>query len=184
VSLVLQPVDLDPVRLEPRSIHLRQRGDRLLGLLHGALQDTNLSLHRRKRRLDRVQHEDVAGCLYGVEHVVHRSSESVDVLAIYRSDEHRVEAADDLVSDVVAFVFALGDASSLDLDVPIILDQIDEEVGGAAEVRRGFGEQLEELLGPLRDPEFHRYPSVWSWRLCAATTSIVRAADQNSASTP
>ena len=54
------------------------------------------------RRLDPVQDERVGGLLDVVEDVVEAADQGVDVLAIDRGDEGRLEAMADLVADLVA----------------------------------------------------------------------------------
>ena len=67
-------------------------GDQDLGQRHGLLH----------RRLDLVEAEEVGGLLGEVDDVVHLGRQPVDVLAVDRRDEGRVEAFDDVVGDPVA----------------------------------------------------------------------------------
>src|SRR5205814_1249989 len=94
--------------------------------------------------------------LDGVEHVVERRGERVDVFAIHRRDERRVQALDDLVGDRVALVLSLLDPSRLQLDVGEVLDEVLQQRHGGAEVLGAGGEEFEEDFSTLRDLEFHR----------------------------
>ena len=63
----------------------------------------------RGRRLDPVQDERVGGLLDEVEHVVEAADQRVDVLAVERRDERRLEPVADLVADLVAAVLGRPD---------------------------------------------------------------------------
>ncbi len=102
-----------------------------------------------------MQQEQVAHRLDRVQHVVQGGGELIDVLAIDGSDERGVEPPDDGVRHFVALVLAVLDPPGLQFDVFVVLDQVFQELRRATEVLRGLREQVEELLGTLRDLELH-----------------------------
>ena len=62
--------------------------------------------------------------MHVVEDVVERGREPVDVLVVDRRDEHRIQALQDQVGDLVAFVLELLDAAGLRGDVFVLGDQV------------------------------------------------------------
>ena len=73
--------------------------DVCLGRLH---QDVGEVADLGQRLLDAVQHEQVGGRLHLVDDVVELLGERVDVLAVERRDEARVEPAEDRPGELVA----------------------------------------------------------------------------------
>ena len=78
-------------------------------LLAGTDQHLGQRLRLRHRRLDLVEAEEVGGLLGEVDDVVHLGRQAVDVLAVDRRDEGRVEPLDDVVGDPVALLLGLED---------------------------------------------------------------------------
>src|SRR6187397_2585584 len=107
VTLVLESVDLDPVAVE--ALQLAQVLEPFGKLLAGAHQHLGQRLRLRHRRFDLVQAEQVSGFLGEVDDVVHPRRQPVDVLAVERRHEGRVEPLDDVVSDPVALLLGLED---------------------------------------------------------------------------
>src|SRR3954454_24144601 len=105
VAVVLEPVDLDPVLLEV--LERRQVLQPHRQLLTGGDEDFRQRRRLLHRRLDLVEAEEVGGLLGEVDDVVHPGRQGVDVLAVDRRHEGRIEAADDVVGDPVALL--LGD---------------------------------------------------------------------------
>src|SRR4051812_5490793 len=100
-------MDLDPVLLE--ALELTQVAERLVQLL--ALLDDDRRLLDRDRgwRLDPVEDEGVRALLDVVEDVVEAADEGVNVLAIERRDERRLEPPADLVAQLVAAMLGVAD---------------------------------------------------------------------------
>src|SRR5256884_9512677 len=98
---------------------------------------------------DPVDDEALGGGLEVVEHVVEAGREVVDVLAVERRDEGRVQPFDDLVRDLVARVLDLFDRVRLGPGVGEGVDQLLEEAGGLDDVP-GL------LLEVVEEPDFFR----------------------------
>ena len=124
-------------------------------LLCRSEQNVHLRLHFRERFLDAVEYEQVRNSLDRVENVVERGREGVNVLAVDRCDERRVEPTDDRVCDLVALMLALLDPLGLRLHVLVILDEVLQQFGRRHEVLGRLLEQVEELSRALGDPELH-----------------------------
>ena len=88
------------------SPNVRSRGIALLTSRHGLVEDPRQLLRLLHRRLDPVEPEEVGDLLDEVDDVVERRGERVDVLAVDRRDERRVQALDDVVRDPVALLLA------------------------------------------------------------------------------
>ena len=149
--------------LKPRSpasasASSRQRRDQHLGerlrLLH--------------RRLDLVEAEEVAGLLDVVDDVVDLGRQAVDVLAVERRDEGRVEAPDDVVGDPVALLLGLEDLPVQALAaVGPPLEHLAQQLGRAQGVLPRLGEEVEEdsVLGREGEACHRReYRSFARWR--------------------
>src|SRR3954463_5303843 len=184
VALVLQRIDLDPVRLQDAPVEPVEDLEGGLGLRRRAHEHIRLLDHEWPRLLDAVQHEQVACRFDRVDHVVERRRELVDVLAVHRRDERRVQMLDHLVRDLVPFMLALLQPARLDLDVGEVRDEVVEELRGDPQVLRTGGEQLEEGVGSVRDLELHRGPPRERRRTRRAypTSSIANRTNQNNAS--
>src|SRR5436309_268804 len=148
VGAVLKAVHLHRVLVEARvhraqapeaAVHRRDLGHDHLG--HRPA--------RRSRFFDPVDDEALGGGLEEVEHVVEAGREVVDVLAVDRRDEGRVEPPDDLVGDLVARVFDFLDGVSLGPGVGESVDHLVEEAGGPNDV-------LGLLLEGIEEPDFPR----------------------------
>src|SRR5437773_719950 len=104
---------------------------------------------RRSRHLEDDSLDHVRGGLEVVEDVVEASREVVDVFAVDRRDEGRVQSPDDLVGDLVARVLDLLDRVRLGPRVGKGVDQLVEETGGPDDV-------LRLLLEVVEEPDFPR----------------------------
>jgi hypothetical protein len=62
------------------------------------------------------------------------------------------------VRDPVAVVLPILDPVDLQVDVPIVVDEVLQQLDRLTEVADGLDEEVEELPGALRDLEFHRGP--------------------------
>src|SRR5713226_3408874 len=148
VGAVLEPVHLHRVLVEAR-VHRAQAPDAAVhrrDLRHDHLGHRSA---RRGRLFDPIDDEALGGGLEEVEHVVEAGREVVDVLAVDRRDEDRVEPPDDLVSDLVASVLDLLDRVGLGPGVREGVDQLVEEAGGPDNV-------LGLLLELIEEPDFPR----------------------------
>ena len=154
VALVLEPVDLDPVLLE--TLEAAQVRERLLELL--ALLDDDRSLLDRdgRRRLDAVQDERVRRLLDVVEDVVEGADQAVDVLAVERGDERRLEPAPDLVADLVAAVLGVANLAGALLRRVVGPEHRLEQSGRPEYVCGVLGEHVEEALFTGDEAESHR----------------------------
>ena len=98
---------------------------------------------------DVVQHEDVCRFLHGIQDVIERRCQGVDVLAVHGRDEGRVQTPDHVVGDLVPVVLPLLDPPRLQLDVPVVIHQVTKQSHGFADVHRALREQLEERVRAL-----------------------------------
>src|SRR5713226_5886626 len=148
VGAVLEAVHLHRVLVEAR-VHRAEAPD---APVHGGdLRDDEVG-HRAARRgrlLDPIDHQALRDGLDKIENVVEPCREVVDVLAVERSDERRVEVLDDVVRDLIAGVLDLLDGEGLGPAVGEVVDELGEEGGG-----------LDDLLGLLlevvEEPDFLR----------------------------
>ena len=100
VALVLEPLDLDDVGLDPpQLLELGQGLCQMLGDLdeHPALLESGV-----EPRLDLVQAEEVRGLVHVVDDVIDHLRQVVDVLAVEGSDVLRVEQLERLAGELVA----------------------------------------------------------------------------------
>src|SRR5829696_8156689 len=142
VPLVLEPVDLDPVFVQVLEVGevLEPRGELFAGLDENGGQILCL----RHRRLDLVEGEEVGGLLGEVDDVVHLRREAVDVLAVDRRDEGRVEALDDFVGDFVALLLGLEDFEAEAAVVGPAAHHLVEQARRVEGVVARFAEEVEE----------------------------------------
>ena len=98
----------------------------------------------RHRRLDLVEAEEVGRLLGEVDDVVHLRRQAVDVLAVDRRDEGRVEALDDVVGDPVALLLGLEDLAR---EAPVVgpgVHHLVEQARGVQRVLARLDEEVEE----------------------------------------
>ena len=144
VALVLEPVDLDPVLVQVlEALEMTERVVQELCLLDD---DRRLLDGRRGRGVDAVQDERVGGLLDQVEHIVEAADQPVDVLAVERRHERRLETMADVVADLVAAVLRRPDLGGAHFRL-VIRPQHRLELAGAGEDVRGVvDEEVEEAL--------------------------------------
>jgi hypothetical protein len=102
-----------------------------------------------------VQDQHVGRGLDGVEHVVQLAGQGVDVLAVERGDEGRVEPGVDGVGQPVALVLGLDQALGLHLRVDEVLHHVQQVACRVGEVGRDLVEQVEIRLFAGKDPKLH-----------------------------
>ena len=142
VALVLEAVDLDPVAVE--ALEPLEVGERVVEQLDLLDDDRRLLDRGRGRRLDPVQDEGVGGLLDEVEDVVEGADQGVDVLAVERRDEGRLEPMADLVADLVAAMLGRPDLGGPGLGLVVGPEHRLEEARAAEDVRGVLDEQVEE----------------------------------------
>src|SRR5438034_548621 len=133
VGAVLEPVDLDGVLVEA-GIHVAQAADRPVHRLRRLDDHVGHGPAGGGRLLDPIDNEALGGRLDVVEHVVQPRGEVVDVLAIDRRDEGRVQLLDDLVGDLVARVLDFLDLMGLGARVGEVVAEVVEQRGGVEDV--------------------------------------------------
>jgi hypothetical protein len=123
-------------------------------LLTGLDQDLSQRLRLVHRRLDAVQAHEIRDFLDVVHDVVELGRERVDVLAVDRRDEGRVETLDDVVGDPVALLLGLEDVGREARFVGPALEKVAQELRRPKRVLPFFGEQIEEdaVLGNEGEP--------------------------------
>src|SRR5215217_444992 len=149
VAVVLEPVDLDREVVDVVEVAQARHGRR--DLPRGLVQDARQLLRLLHRRLDPVQREEVGDLLDEVDDVVHPGGERVDVLAVDRGDERRVEALDDVVRDPVALLLAHEHVAAELAVVGPLVEHALEQRCRADDVVAGFLEQVEELALAWRE---------------------------------
>src|SRR3954470_16320300 len=145
VAVVLEPVDLDPVLVEV--LERRQVLQPHRQLLAGGDEDFGQRRRLLHRRLDLVEAEEVGGLLGEVDDVVHLRRQRVDVLAVDRGDEGRVQPFDDLVGDPVTLLLCQEDLPREVFALGPGVHHLVEQLGGANRVLPGLDEEVEE--GPV-----------------------------------
>ena len=157
VALVLEPVDLDPVLLQAlEAAQVRERLVELLALLDddrrpaGSRPAVGASIA--------VQDERVRGLLDEVDDVVEGADQGVDVLAVERGDERRLEPPADLVAELVAAVLGVADLPGALLGGVVRAEHRLEQPGRPEDVRRVLREHVEEALfaGDQAEPHGRR----------------------------
>ena len=103
--------------------------------------------------------EEVRDTLDGVEHVVQRRGEPMDVLAVEGGDERGVDQRDDLMRQVIAFVLEVPDPLRMTFGVGKSSIRTRDLPAPAARVG-GPVEQVEERELAWDDLERHRTPSL------------------------
>jgi hypothetical protein len=135
---------------------------RSLGCLH---EDVGEIADLGQRLLDAVQYEEVGGCLHLVDDVVELLGECVDVFAVERCHEARVEPAQDGAGHLVAVQLAIVDQVDQLLDVSrrrfgarlvgVVVEEITEAAGALGDVRSGLVEQRVEPVVARHEPKPH-----------------------------
>src|SRR4051794_21909385 len=143
VAVVLQAVDLDRVVVDV--LEGAQARDRARDRAGRLVQDPRHLGRLVHRRLDPVQRQEVRRLLDEVDDVVERRRQRVDVLAVDRRHERRVQALDDVVRDPVALLLADHDLARERGVVGPLLEHPLEQLGGAHDVRARLLEEVEEL---------------------------------------
>jgi len=142
VALVLEAMDLDPVAIEAlEALEMGQGVMEQLDLLHD---DRGLLDGGRGRRLDAVEDERVGRLLDEVDDVVEGTDQGIDVLAVERCDERRLEPMPDLVADLVAAVLRRPDLRGTGLGLVVRPEHGLEQPGAAEDVRGILDEEIEE----------------------------------------
>src|SRR5215216_1291627 len=153
VALVLELVDGDEVGAQPFLLEAAEAAQPAGGLPGGPVDQPRLLDHGLQRLEDLVQHHHVGRFLDGVEHVVELAGEPVDVLAVERGDEGRVEPGEDGVGEPVALVLGLDQPLGLHLRVDEVLDQVEQQPTRAGDVVCHRVEQVEIGLLAGKDPQ-------------------------------
>src|SRR6185503_2862684 len=148
VGAVLEPVDLDRVRVEAR-IHVAQAADGPVHRFRGLHDHLRHRPAGRRRLLDPVDDQPLRRGLDVVEHVVQARGEGVDVLTVDGRDERRVQLLDDLVRHRIALVLDFLDGVGLGAGVGEVVDQLVEQ-------SRGLEDVLRLLLEVVVEPDFFR----------------------------
>src|SRR5829696_1161069 len=174
VTLVLEPVDLDGEVADV--VERAQPRDRLRDLPRRLVEDPRELLGLLHRRLDAVQREEVGDLLDEVHDVVHPRRERVDVLAVDRRHERRVQALDDVVRDAVALLLADHNVTAELAVVGPLVEHALEQLRRTDDVGAGFLEQVEELAFPGREQlgEAGHAASVWNGRTGASGHAATR----------
>src|SRR5437899_11248166 len=107
-------MDLDPVLLEV--LEAAQVRQRLVQQLALADDDAGLMHRDRRRGVDPIEDERVGDLLDVVEDVVERADQAMDLLAVERRDEGPLEAAADVVADLVAAMLDVADLARSPFD--------------------------------------------------------------------
>ena len=128
---------------------------RFVDLARGPREHIGLLAHLVKRLLDSMQDHEIGYRLDEIEDVVEARGQAVDVLPVEGRDERGVQGAHDLVGDLVALVLPRLDLRVRGLRVPIVGQELEEELGGVREIRRRLLEEVEEALLPRDDLETH-----------------------------
>src|SRR4051795_10962875 len=143
VAVVLEPVHLD--RVVRHVAEVAQPRHRLGDLARGLHEHVGEPLRLLERGLDLVEAEVVGDLFRVVDDVVEGARQRVDVLAVDRSDEHLVEAADDVVGDAVALLLADQDVARHSGVLGVAAQHLVEQVGRPHDVAGGLLEEVEEL---------------------------------------
>src|SRR5437867_513623 len=143
VGTVLQAVHLDGVLVKAR-VHRPQTSNGPVGGLDDPDDHLGHGPARRGRLLDPVDDQALGSRLDVVEDVVEPAGEIVDVLAIDRRDERRVEALDDLVGDLVGLMLDFLDRVGLGPRVGEVMHQLVQQGRTLDHVLRLLLEQVEE----------------------------------------
>ena len=99
----------------------------------------------RRRRGDFVHHQTQGRGIYKIEDVVERGSQTVDVLAIERSDEALVELGDDGVGGFVASVLDGLHLTDPHGKIAGVSEDGAEQFGSLGEIAGEFGEKIKEF---------------------------------------
>src|SRR3954452_18318431 len=157
VSLVLEPVDLDPVAVEV--LEAGQVLEAFGELLARCDEHPGQLLRLLHRRLDLVEAEEVRRLLRVIDDVVHLGREAVDVLAVDRGDEGRVESLDDVVGDPVPLLLGVEDLAREAAVVGPGAHHLVEQPCGLQRVLPGLDEEVEEGSVAGQEREAHARPS-------------------------
>src|SRR5215218_1501255 len=155
VALVLQLVDVDQVGAQRLLLEPAQVAQAVGGRPGRPVDQPGLLDHGLQRLRHLVEDQHVGRLLDGVEHVVEVAGQGVNVLAVERGDEGRVEPGVDGVGEPVALVLGVDQALGLHLGVDEVLHHVQQLPGGVGEVGRGLVEQVEVGLLAGKDPQLH-----------------------------
>ena len=100
----------------------------------------------RGRLADVIEDAGVGHLLDEVQDVVEAADEGVDVLAVERRDEGRLELVPDVVADLVAAVLELAELDGDSLALAVASEEGLEEPRAGQNVRRVVDEHVVELL--------------------------------------
>src|SRR3954449_11160731 len=146
VGLVLEPVDLDPVVAQV--LQRLQPGHGLRGQLRGAHEQLGQLVHLARQRVEVVEHYEVTGGLEEVHDVIKAACEAIDVLAVDRRHERRVDLTQDAVGLVVASMFLVTELGVQ--AVAVVLRTRDQGLQGVRPVeqvaRGGCEQRVEDVL--------------------------------------
>ncbi len=131
--------------------------------------------------LDVVDREAFARGLHEVDHVVQSNGQLVDVLAVERRDERRLEPRIDLAIDLVAPLLERLDLADALVEPVVVLDKLVQLRTGLGQVVARRHKQVEELDVPREsverplDPHAHPTPAI---RLCQRGSSRTKRGRQ------
>src|SRR5688500_9588928 len=180
IALVLEPMDLDPMRRDVlEALELLECTDQLLALLHD---DLGLLVRHRCRLLDLVEDAGVGDLLDEVEHVVQAADQLVDVLAVERRDEGVLELLADVVADGVAAALRVPELARQALTLLVGTEELLEHPGSRQDVLTVLDEELEELLLAWNEGKAHGRVGTPVRARPMASPSVHRAATERSRS--
>ena len=154
VGLVLEL--LDPDAALHHALLLAQLGDgldELAGRRHDQLRQR---LRERRRLLDLEEDQPADRAVDEVDDVVEADRELVDVLPVDRRDEGPVDAAQDLVRDLVALVLEALDLVGHGRDRGLAFEETGVDLGRFVDAYGELGEPLEVLLVSRQDVQHAR----------------------------
>jgi hypothetical protein len=145
VGFILQSIDLDA---EVYDGFLFVEGRQCLGEERAAAGNFLCKEENGGRdRLEPVRNDPESSVVNAVQNVVERGGEGLDVFGIERGDEGGTEAVEDIVDDVISFIFNAADVFLDPADsVVAIFEPGYEQVGGTAEDLTVTFKKLEESL--------------------------------------
>ena len=154
VSLVLEPMDFDPVLLEVlEPAELAERSSQLLALPHD---DLGLLHGNGRRAVDAVQDAGVRHFLDKVEDVVQAADQRVDVFAVERCDKGRLQLVTDVVADLIAGVLCVAQLAGEPFALVVVAEELLEQPRRRQDVPRIIDEQIKEFLFARDERQAHR----------------------------
>ena len=154
VALVLEPMDLDPVRRDAlEALELLERARRSP---RTACTMISVCVARGLgRRVDLVEDAGVGDLLDEVEDVVEAADQLVDVLAIERRDEGVLQLLADVVAEAVALALEVAQLAREPLALVVGAEELLEQPSTGQDVVGVLDEELEELLLARNERKAH-----------------------------